>query len=136
MQAEGDAMPAMKLDAVSVTATDFKTTVRFYALLGFVFPAFEPEAKHLEAITAAGEVRLLIDDRQAMKNLTGKDPAPATHSYFAMKCESPAQVDAAVAAIREAGFAIVREPWDAFWGQRYAVVADPDGYLSDIFAPL
>ena len=129
-------MPAMRLDAVSVTTTNFALTARFYALLGFVFPAFEPDAKHLEAITAAGEVRLLIDDRQAMKNLTGKDPAPATHSCFAIKCEGPAQVDAAVAAVREAGFTVVKEPWDAFWGQRYAVVADPDGYMSDLFAPL
>jgi hypothetical protein len=46
-------MPAMRLDAVSVAATNFKTTARFYALLGFAFPDFAPEAKHLEAITAA-----------------------------------------------------------------------------------
>ena len=29
-----------------------------------------------------------------------------------------------------------REPWDAFWGQRYAVVHDPDGNAVDLFAPL
>ena len=28
------------------------------------------------------------------------------------------------------------EPWDAPWGQRYAVVADPDGNHVDLFAPL
>lgn len=26
------------------------------------------------------------------------------------------------------------EPWDAFWGQRYATVKDPDAYQIDIFA--
>jgi uncharacterized glyoxalase superfamily protein PhnB len=30
----------------------------------------------------------------------------------------------------------VKEPWDAFWGQRYAAVGDPDGNLIDLFAPL
>ena len=129
-------MPTMKLDAISVASANFEATARFYSLLGFAFPAFGPEAKHLEALTPAGEVRLMIDDRQLMKSITGKDPTPSTHSSFAVKCESPAQVDAAVAAIRDAGFVVVREPWDAFWGQRYAVVADPDGYASDLFAVL
>jgi uncharacterized glyoxalase superfamily protein PhnB len=27
-------------------------------------------------------------------------------------------------------------PWDAFWGQRYATVLDPDGNQVDLFAPL
>jgi catechol 2,3-dioxygenase-like lactoylglutathione lyase family enzyme len=29
-----------------------------------------------------------------------------------------------------------KEPYDAFWGQRYANVADPDGNAVDLFAPL
>ncbi|CAM5609636.1 VOC domain-containing protein OS=Streptomyces fumanus OX=67302 GN=GCM10018772_40260 PE=4 SV=1 [Streptomyces fumanus] len=28
------------------------------------------------------------------------------------------------------------KPWDAGWGQRYAVVHDPDGHGVDLFAPL
>ena len=40
-----------------------------------------------------------------------------------------------MAGIRDAGFTVVKEPWDAFWGQRYAIVADPDGYMVDLFAP-
>jgi uncharacterized glyoxalase superfamily protein PhnB len=28
------------------------------------------------------------------------------------------------------------EPWDAYWGQRYAQVKDPDGNVIDLFAPL
>lgn len=30
----------------------------------------------------------------------------------------------------------VKEPWDAFWGQRYCSVMDPDGNQIDIFANL
>jgi len=126
----------MKLDAVSVTSSDFAKTTRFYALLGFKFPKFEADAKHLEPVTPEGEVRLMIDDRELMKSLTGKEPVPSTHSSFAIKCGSPAEVDAAAAKIGAAGFAVIKQPWDAFWGQRYAIVADPDGYLVDVFAPL
>jgi uncharacterized glyoxalase superfamily protein PhnB len=36
----------------------------------------------------------------------------------------------------DAGFSGTNEPWDAFWGQRYARVSDPDGSKVDLFAPL
>ncbi|MFE2436947.1 glyoxalase, partial [Streptomyces sp. NPDC059409] len=35
-----------------------------------------------------------------------------------------------------AGAPAPRAPWDAPWGQRYAVVNDPDGHGVDLFAPL
>jgi len=129
-------MPNMKLDAVSVTSGDFAQTVTFYSLLGFSFPAFEASAQHLEAITLAGEVRLMIDDRALIKSLTGRDPVPPTHSSFAIKCDSPNGVDAAVKAVKAAKFTVIKEPWDAFWGQRYAILADPEGYMVDVFATL
>src|SRR5579872_418790 len=88
------AMPSMKLDAVSVTTTNLEAAAKFYTLLGFAFPSVEPEAKHLEAITPPGEVRLMIDDRGLIESLTGRNPAPATHSCMAVKCESPAAVNA------------------------------------------
>ena len=36
-------------------------------------------------------------------------------------------VDAEIAALREAGVEIVKEPADTEWGERMATVADPDG---------
>jgi hypothetical protein len=38
--------------------------------------------------------------------------------------------------LTSAGHTGHKEPWDAFWGQRYAEVLDPDGNLIDLFAPL
>ena len=65
---------------------------------------------------------MMIDDRALMESITGKDPVPPTHSSFATERASPAEVDVAVTKIRAAGFEVVKEPWDAFWGQRYAIV--------------
>jgi catechol 2,3-dioxygenase-like lactoylglutathione lyase family enzyme len=129
-------MPMMKLDAVSVTSGDFAQTVKFYELLGFKFPEFAADAKHLEPVAEPGEVRLMIDDRDLIESIIGKAPVPASHSSFAIKCGSPKEVDNTVRKIGAAGFTVVKEPWDAFWGQRYAIVADPDGYLVDVFAAL
>jgi uncharacterized glyoxalase superfamily protein PhnB len=45
-------------------------------------------------------------------------------------------VDDTYRALVESGAGGHLAPWDAFWGQRYAVVADPDGNHVDLFAPL
>ena len=127
-------MLKMKLDAVTVTCTNFTQTVRFYELLGITFPPIAADEKHLEAITPEGEVRLMIDDAGLMETITGKKPLPPAHSSLAIKCQSSEAVDAAIAAITQAGFSVVKQQWDAFWGQRYAIVADPDGYMTDVFA--
>ena len=51
-------------------------------------------------------------------------------------CETPAEEDVDYAAITAAGFTGHLAPWDAFWGQRYATLHDPDGNAVDLFAPL
>lgn len=38
--------------------------------------------------------------------------------------------------IVQTGFKVVKEPWDAFWAQRYCIVEDPDGYKIDLYAKL
>lgn len=126
----------IKLDAVSVTSSNLERTIHFYSLLGFTFPSFEKEEKHVEAITKPGEVRLMIDTTDLIESITGKAPVPANHSSFALLCESASSVDEVALKIQEEGFEVVKEPWDAFWGQRYAIVKDPDGYMIDLFAPL
>lgn len=129
-------MPKPVLDAVAVTATDMSRSVAFYALLGFDFAGVDITADHVEPVTPEGSVRLMIDAASLAEKLNGQPPRAANHSAFAMLCDSPAQVDSVAGAIAAAGFSVVEAPWDAFWGQRYATVADPDGYRVDLFAPL
>jgi len=55
---------------------------------------------------------------------------------LAFKCDSPAHVDETFNKLTRAGHAGHKAPWDAFWGQRYAIVVDPDGNHISLFAPL
>jgi uncharacterized glyoxalase superfamily protein PhnB len=126
----------MKIDAISVTSTNLKKTIEFYSLLGFVFPPLKEGEDHIEPQTQAGEVRLMIDTADLIQSITGSKPVPPNHSSFAILCENPSKVDEVTKSIKNAGFTVVKEPWDAFWGQRYAIVSDPDGYMIDLFAPL
>lgn len=126
----------IRLDAVAVSSKDMAKTVAFYELLGFEFGQWSGDDKHVEPKAKPGEVRLMIDTSELMEQLTGHVPKPPNHSSFAMLCDTPAEVDSVAAALRDAGHTLTVEPWDAFWGQRYATVKDPDGYQIDIFAEL
>jgi uncharacterized glyoxalase superfamily protein PhnB len=55
---------------------------------------------------------------------------------LAFLCDSPAEVDSLYAELTAAGAKGLIAPWDAAWGQRYAVVADPDGCGVSLFARL
>lgn len=64
-------------------------------------------------------------------------PVPGSQRIgIAFLAESPAEVDALYDELVSLGYEGENAPWDAIWGQRYAVVRDPDGNGIDLFAPL
>jgi len=124
----------VKLDAIGIVSADMKQSVRFYRLLGLDFP--DSDEDHLEATTPGG-LRVMLDAVELIKQI---DPAwvkPLGHAVMlGFLCESPQAVDETFRKIIASGFKAKREPWDAFWGQRYASVLDPDGNAVDLFAAL
>jgi catechol 2,3-dioxygenase-like lactoylglutathione lyase family enzyme len=126
----------MKIAAVGVTTSDLNQTVKFYELLGFKFPEYKPDEDHLEPENVPGSARLMIDTKQLVTEILGEEPRRGNHSAFAIEYDSAAEVNEIAEKVRSAGFKVVKEPWDAFWGQRYAIVADPDGYMIDLYATL
>ncbi len=126
----------MKLDAVAVSTTDMAATIKFYGLLGFGFPSVEKDMQHIESTSSPNGVRLMIDHHKMLTEILGYTPQAGNHSCFAILYEKSKEVNDVALKLQQAGFELVKEPWDAFWGQRYCVVKDPDGYMSDLFAPL
>lgn len=125
----------MKLNAVGVTSKNLTKSVEFYTLLGFQFPEFKEDEQHVET-TPDGDAKLMIDSASMIKDIMGEVPKPGNHSSFAVQYDTPEEVNEVARKVQEAGFTIEKEPWDAFWGQRYAVVTDPDGYMVDLYAQL
>lgn len=125
----------MKLNAVGISASNMHKTVAFYSLLGFSFPE-KIDGQHVEAVQNEGSARLMIDSTELMEEIIGEAPVPANTSAFAVEYESASAVNAAAQAIESGGFTVFKQPWDAFWGQRYAIVEDPDGYRVDLYAAL
>jgi uncharacterized glyoxalase superfamily protein PhnB len=125
-----------QLAAFGIVAADMGRSVGFYRLLGVEVDDAPAEPTHHEATLPNG-VRLMWDTEDVIRSF---EPhwrrAEGTTLALAFECGSPAEVDETYRRVVEAGFAGRKEPWDAFWGQRYAQVSDPDGTPVDLFAPL
>ena len=125
----------MSLDAVGVVCENLKESVRFYSLLGVSFVEFEGE-EHFEGETPSG-VRLMLDSEALMKKINPSWQKPVGSGVIlCFKQQSSTQVDSVYNKIIQEGFNSIKSPWDAFWGQRYASVKDPNGNQVDIFANL
>jgi uncharacterized glyoxalase superfamily protein PhnB len=123
-----------RLNAVGIVAADLAESVRFYRLLGLEVPDPGASDGHLD-IDLGNGLRLMIDNEDVIGSFdAGWTRTDGNQSSLAFECESPAQVDEVYARVVEAGFASRKEPWDAFWGQRYAQVSDPDGVPVDLYA--
>ena len=123
-------------DMVGIVAADLSRSVRFYRLVGLEFPDVKPGEDYVEVKTSNG-YRISLNSAELDKKLTPNwEPPRGQRVSLAFLCDSPSEVDKAYAAIVAAGHKGVKEPWDAFWGQRYAMVEDPDGAHVALFAPL
>lgn len=124
------------LDAFGLICADMAESVRFYRLLGLDIPDGAETEQHVD-IDLGGGVRLMLDTVELVKSFSDWQPASGGHRMsLAVRCADPADVDRIHAAAIAAGYRSVAEPFDAFWGQRYATVSDPDGNPVDLYAPL
>jgi catechol 2,3-dioxygenase-like lactoylglutathione lyase family enzyme len=126
----------MKLNAIGVTSSNLTKTVEFYKLIGFRFPEFKADEQHAETLPEVGAPKLMIDTKELITSILGEEPFPANHSTFAVEFENAGEVDKIADELFNAGFKVEKTPWDAFWGQRYCIVEDPDGYKVDLYAEL
>jgi catechol 2,3-dioxygenase-like lactoylglutathione lyase family enzyme len=127
-----------RFDAIGLVVSDMAASVAFYRRLGFAFPEGAEELPHAEAELPGG-LRLMLDGEETVKSFNpGWQPpsGSASRASLALRCDGPAEVDAVYEELVGAGYHGELKPWDAVWGQRYAVVHDPDGNGVDLFAPL
>ncbi|MET8570010.1 VOC family protein [Streptomyces sp. NPDC004783] len=126
-----------RFDAIGLVVSDMAASVTFYRRLGFAFPEDAGEQPHAEAGLPGG-TRLLLDTEDSVRSFHPgwRPPGGSGRASLALLCDAPGEVDALYGELTAAGYHGELKPWDAFWGQRYAVVHDPDGNGVDLFAPL
>jgi uncharacterized glyoxalase superfamily protein PhnB len=122
------------LDAIGIICADIQKSVKFYSLLGLQFP--DTGEDHIEA-TAQNGMRVMLDKLELVRRIDKGWVRPVGHRMaLAFRCASPDEVNKTHARIVQAGFRSKTDPYDAFWGQRYATVFDPDDNAIDLFAEL
>ena len=124
----------MSLDAIGIAAKDVNETISFYEILGLSFKEYGEG--HFEASHPSG-LRIMLDSFDLMKKINPewKEPvSPGVTLCFLQ--ESASSVDDVYHRLVKSGAQSVKEPWDAFWGQRYSSVLDPNGNQIDLFASL
>jgi catechol 2,3-dioxygenase-like lactoylglutathione lyase family enzyme len=125
-----------KPDLMGMVVRDMASTLRFYRRLGMEIPASADQEGHVEVVLPGG-FRIAWDTLEVIHSFNPEYRLPDTpQPALAFLCDSPAEVNKLYAELLAEGYHGHQEPWDAFWGQRYAMVLDPDNRLVDLFAPL
>jgi catechol 2,3-dioxygenase-like lactoylglutathione lyase family enzyme len=123
------------LNATGIVVSDMARSIRFYRLLGLDLPE-TPGEGHIDTFLPNG-VRFMLDAEDVVRSFRPEWTRETGNQLgLAFECESPAEVDEVDAQVIAAGFEGEKEPWDAFWGQRYAQLRDPDGVPVDLYAAL
>ncbi|HEY8179179.1 MAG TPA: VOC family protein [Candidatus Limnocylindria bacterium] len=124
-----------RMDAIGIVVADMSRALAFYRRLGLEIPPEAAAEDHAEAMLPGG-LRLMWDTEESVRSFDPNwtTPTGSQRIGLAFACDSAEDVDRLYAELTKAGHAGQRAPWDAFWGQRYATVGDPDGNGVDLFA--
>ncbi|WP_433052900.1 VOC family protein [Dactylosporangium sp. CS-033363] len=127
----------MRLNVFGLVVADMPRALAFYRRLGLDVPEAEDKSPHVEHVLDGG-VKLCWDTVETVRSFMPEWSAPTGGSRIglAFECSSPAEVDRVYGELAAAGHDGHKAPWDAFWGQRYAVLHDPDGNSVELYAAL
>jgi catechol 2,3-dioxygenase-like lactoylglutathione lyase family enzyme len=124
----------ISFDIIGIAVQDMGKALAFYRRLGLPIPAGADDEPHVD-VTLPNGMRIAWDKPAIFDDKW----TPSVGGYriaVGFLCGSPAEVDSVYADMTGAGHEGYMPPWDAFWGQRYAVLKDPDGNSVDLFCPL
>ena len=125
-----------RLAVVEIVVADMGAALDFYRMLGLDVPAAADGEPHVD-VALPGGLRLAFDTEATIASFhPARKLGSTSRVSLAFAFPDPAAVDAAYAEITAAGHHGELEPFDAFWGMRYAVVHDPDGTGVDLCAAL
>jgi catechol 2,3-dioxygenase-like lactoylglutathione lyase family enzyme len=126
-----------QLNTIDLVVSDMDAAIAFYARLGLDFK-LDPNTPEHAGCDLPGGLHVMLDTEGFRTPFLPGWSAPSggPRTLLCFQFDAPAGVDAKYAELVEAGYRGIKEPFDAFWGMRYATVADPDGNGVDLFAAL
>jgi len=127
----------ISLHTVGITVKDLGKSLSFYRILGLAIPDGQDNEHHVEFTSGSGySIGFIPESTMLQTDPNWKAPVGNNRISLQFACSSPSQVDETYQKLVTAGYQSFKEPWDAFWGQRFAQVLDPDGNNIGLFAEL
>jgi uncharacterized glyoxalase superfamily protein PhnB len=126
------------LHMLNLVVDDMRASLDFYRRLGIAVPADGDAAgSHLQ-LRMPGGLSLELDTAESARLWHAgwrADPASAS-VVIGFSLPTREAVDERYAELTSAGHAGRQPPFDAFWGARYAIVADHDGNDVGLMSPI
>jgi uncharacterized glyoxalase superfamily protein PhnB len=128
------------LTQLNIVTRDFDATLAFYRRLGVEVLSGPPathDTRHA-AVTLANGFVLEFDNVALARvyNAAWRRPEEGCRVLIGFSLPTREAVDQRYADLIAAGYQGRQPPYDAFWGARYAVVADPDGNDVGLMSPV
>lgn len=125
----------IRLDQINIVVHDMEAMSAFYERLGVPIRSGLAEwAPHHRNTGAMDGIDIDLDSEQFAA--AWNEGWPGGHGVvLGFRVDSREEVDRVYEDLTAAGYASQQPPYDAFWGARYAVVADPDGNAVGLMSP-
>jgi catechol 2,3-dioxygenase-like lactoylglutathione lyase family enzyme len=128
-------MSELRLDQFNLVVSDMEASVAFYRNLGLTIPDTDPEWQgHHRSAEVGDGVDIDFDSTEFARHWNRGWQGGM--GVLGFKVEDRARVDEIYRDLVGSGYRGQQEPYDAFWGARYAVVEDPDGNAVGIMSPI
>ena len=124
------------LDQINLVVGDMGAMVEFYRRLGLEIgeePA--PWDLHHRNASMPDGIDLDLDSQSFASIWSNGWPKERTGPVIGFRLPTREAVDETHEDLTAAGYASQQDPYDAFWGARYAVVQDPDGNAVGLMSP-
>jgi uncharacterized glyoxalase superfamily protein PhnB len=127
---------APRLQQITLVVGSSERSAAFYRLLGLAVPD-DAAGVHVEIPQATAEVSVELDEAASagLWNASWRSGG-GTPVILGFGVASRDAVDELYARLTGADHPGVQPPFDAFWGGRYAIVADPDGNQVGLMSPI
>ena len=128
----------MNLSQVNLVVRDMARSLEFYRRLGLTIDADSDPAwaRHHAAAVLPNGMRLEFDSQAFAHQWGWKGSAGGGMGVLFFDLPTREDVDRLFAELTQAGAPVHKAPEDAFWGQRYAIVEDPDGNAVGLTSPI
>ena len=127
------------LDGLNLVVGDMETTVRFYRDLGISIPDDSiwrtASGPHHVTVKLPGGADLDLDSHELARVYNAGWEGSGSPGVIGFRVATRDTVDSTYKRLVTAGHRGLQEPWDAFWGARYAIVEDPDGRHVGLMSP-